>query len=60
MLSIFKIILLFFVALAYILYCQMGLHEFLQMRLQKKVIWIAYTIIYLTALLMIFAEFIKD
>lgn len=60
MLSIFEIILLFVVALGCIMYCQMGLHEFLQ---KNKMVWIAYTImasIYLTVLVMMFAEFIKD
>lgn len=60
MLSIFEIILLFVVAFACIMYCQMGLHEFLQ---KNKMVWISYTIIasiYLILLLMMFAKFIKD
>ena len=60
MLSIFEIILWFVVALGGMMYCQMGLHEFLQ---KNKMVWIAYTImasIYLTVLVMMFAEFIKD
>lgn len=60
MLSIFEIILLFVVALACIMYCQMGLYKLLQ---KNKAIWIAYSItasILLTVLFIMFADFIKS